>query len=219
MQISKFLNFDLVIGVLQILLGGYLSWRAFIVSLTDLPTEEKSRHLRTFGLCLLAVVALSVTQMYRNVVFNDKISDLQKDIAAKSDEAFMANVGLNLEPLSGRALGVDYKTQNVSLTGTAYDENAAAKIYLADTSLEGIDGSDGTPMYGVSVAEQDLHFSEFLHEISKVKGTVTNITFSPNESAYNTTFGPLLDQPLIASIVTGKKAVLLILLYKWKDSG
>ena len=66
--------FDLVIGLVQASLGVFLSWKAFLVSLKDLPAEEQMNHKRIFALCCVLIVLLTGVQTYRNFTL-DKTLD------------------------------------------------------------------------------------------------------------------------------------------------
>jgi hypothetical protein len=214
LKISEFINTDLIIGIAQIALGVFLSWKAFVVSVKDLPRKQRKKHLFTFGICSLMVFALSGLQTSRSIAFNKKLETL----ADKSDQAVMGVVSYNLEPLSGTLLAVDFQSKNKSLTGTAQDERHVAKIYVVDTAVEGKDGSDGSQMYGVPVSTEDSSFAALLREASEAPASGAEATFTPNEDNYSTTMGPPISQDLLQSITNGGKAVLVIIIYKWKDS-
>lgn len=214
MKVSELFNIDFVIGVAQIALGVFLSWKAFVVSIADLPKVRRKKYLFTFGISSIAVIALSSTQIYRGVAFNKKVEVL----ADKTDQGLMGVESLTLEPLSAATLAVDYASRNKSLIGTAQQEKHAAKIYLVDTTVEGKDGSDGSTMYGVPVSAQDSSFDELLKEASTAPATGPESTYTPNEANYSTVMGPPISQDLKEHLIKGDQAVLVAIIYRWKDS-
>ncbi len=222
MDTNKYI--DLSVGLAQAALGVYLSWRAFLVSLTGLTESEQRKHRTVFALCCLAVIALAGVQTYRNFGVDRKLDKIEAN-TEKVQPAPIVNVQLPAAPVA--------PNHTIVAWDHPFAEPQPAPLLPFQTSKQpslNIGYSNVGSFTMLSAKEQGkfvlLPYAEVAGALQKYKKEILKapihaggvlVPHDPGHTYWSYYAPPLSDQD-VADLYSGAKALCGMAIVTWTDA-